>query len=166
VAGTGDRVTDEHERAADLGRLSRRPADARVLAWLRAMSTPLTEMNRSPLDIDGFELHVHPDLIERITAAAREVPGASPIAVLGFLGVDCGGRLIAVATGTSGFFLRLDALPPGPPAIPSRPVPELGAGWLAVDPWLPEVTLPEAVPLLARCLSAAAARVEGRAPDA
>ncbi len=105
------------------------PANRDLVEFLRHQATP---GKADRWDLDGWEMHVHPDLQERM----RELAGAV-VPVCGLLAVVVDGVGVAVALGTGTVLLRLPAPPRG--ATPDRPVPPLsGHGWYAVDAWSTE----------------------------
>jgi len=84
-------------------------------------------------DLDGWQLHTHPDLCERLQSL-------NPFCCHGLYGVPVlasdRGVLFGVATGTSLLALRL----PEPEFMEAkvaggRVYTEGGEGWIAVDPW-------------------------------
>jgi hypothetical protein len=110
--------------------LAESKANANLLAYLRSSAQPAT--GRRWADLDGFELHTHPDLIERLSELA-----GSPRAVVPFYGVVAivvKGVAAVVAIGTDTLLLRLPARPEGvwfePPVEPM-----CGNGWYAVSAW-------------------------------
>jgi hypothetical protein len=102
------------------------PANRDLIEFLRHQARP---GKADRWDLDGWEMHVHPDLQERMRELAGDV-----VAVHGLLAVVVDGVGAAVALGTGTVLLRLPAPPPG--LRPDRPVPPLsGRGWYAVDAW-------------------------------
>ena len=135
------------DRAADLEALEREPANASMLAYLRDHSAPLTRRNASPWDIDGFELHTHPDLSERLEEVGAGLPGGGRfVGVYGYATlVDSHHVIRAVALGNAGFAFRV-----ADPAVRadieanSRFHWSSGGGdWVGADAW--PVDLPLAV---------------------
>jgi hypothetical protein len=126
------------------------PANAGLLAYLRASAQTAT--GRSGADLDGFELHTHPDLIERLGELA-----GSPQAVVAFygvVGIVVKGVAAVVAMGTDTLLLRLPARPEGVTFEP--PVePMCGRGWYAVSAWRDHRPSPDEPSRLTRLVRAA-----------
>jgi hypothetical protein len=105
-------------------------ANAELLAYLRSSAQPATGMRWA--DLEGFELHTHPDLIIRLGELA-----GSPRAVVAFygvVGIVVKGLAAVVAKGTDTLLLRLPAPPDG--VRLERSIEELqGSGWYAVSAW-------------------------------
>ncbi|HUR24576.1 MAG TPA: hypothetical protein VM327_00990 [Candidatus Thermoplasmatota archaeon] len=77
-------------------------------------------------DLDGWQLHTHPDLCERLQSLCPPCYGGRfgvPVLTAG------NGIHFAVAMGTSTLAFRLG------PESGGREFPEAGLGWVAVDPW-------------------------------
>lgn len=109
--------------------LSECAANAELLAYLRSSAQPAT--GKPWADLDGFELHTHPDLIERLGELA-----GSPRAVVAFFGVVgivVKGLAAVVALGTDILLLRLPAPPEGVRFEPSIE-PMCARGWYACRP--------------------------------
>jgi hypothetical protein len=90
---------------------------------------------QAQLDPDGgWELHVHPDLWERLAALAGS-PRAV-VALYGLAGVVVKGVAAVVALGTSTLLVRLPEPPDGDGLVPSGPVePLTRRGWYSVHAW-------------------------------
>jgi hypothetical protein len=110
-----------------------------LLVYARTRAQPATG---SGYDLDGWELHVHPDLIERLEDVAGSPKAVVPL--YGVVVVVVRDIAVAMAEGTSTLLLRL---PNAPQDV------ELGVlieplcsnGWQAVSPW--QSDLPSAVGL-------------------
>ncbi|PWI18546.1 hypothetical protein DI272_33705 [Streptomyces sp. Act143] len=105
------------------------PRNAALLAFLRAQGAAPS----GPHDyaLGEWQLHTHPDLMERLAALGLGAPlhAAHGVPLLARKGVAA-----VAATGTSRLLLRLPAAPTG--LEPSTPVPALERdGWWAVDAW-------------------------------
>ncbi|MCA1702124.1 MAG: hypothetical protein LC808_02185 [Actinobacteria bacterium] len=87
------------------------PDDAKLRAVLRRQSAEPSGQQRSPWDIDAYELHAHPDLIDRV----RELSEGSERSVAPMFGLPVlvrpGRHAFAIAVGTSTLSLRLDEEP-------------------------------------------------------
>jgi hypothetical protein len=110
------------------------PANADVLKALRAQAVEKTPKNRSPWDIDSFELHTHPDLIERFELLANALPSGHRR--VGHCGcptlVADNGIVFAFASGMSQVTLRL---PNGTTFSTTKIAFELTAPWYSFSPW-------------------------------
>jgi hypothetical protein len=126
------------------------PANADLLAYLRSSAQPAT--GRRWADLDGFELHTHPDLIARLGELA-----GSPRAVVAFygvVGIVVKGVAAVVAMGTDTLLLRLPARPEGVRfELPVEPM--CGNGWYAVSAWHDHRPAPDEPSRLARLIHAA-----------
>jgi len=111
----------------------------------------------SPYAIDGFVLHAHPDLCERLLDVAEGIDNASAVGVFGLpCLVDRGGVLRAVARGTSSLWLQLAAATRaelGPDE--AWPAGELGSDWVRVDAWQTVRPSPEGTAWVRRLIAAA-----------
>ena len=120
---------------ADLDPLS---ANASIARYLEAGAQPASsDWSRSDARLDGWELRCHPDLVERLTQAAAELP-VELVYVRGLpVLVHPNGVAFATAAGTSQLLLRLpremrDGVEAG----------RWGSGdlgedeWVGVEPWL------------------------------
>lgn len=100
-----------------------------VLAFLRARGRPGTG---SEYDLDGWELHTHPDLVERLAQIARSRQAVIPL--YGVVALEQKGVIVVVALGTSHLLFRLTAAPEGvEAAAPIEPL--CGNGWHPVSAW-------------------------------
>ena len=111
--------------------------DAKLRAVLRRQSAEPSDEQRSPWDIDDYELHAHPDLIDRL----RELGEGSQRSVAPMFGLPVlvrpGGHTFAIAVGTSTLLLRLDEEPTDV-RLSSKPGWFDLAGWVALDAWQPD----------------------------
>ena len=129
--------------------LEERPENERLLAYLREQAVPRAAQ-RSQRDEDDHELHCHPDLVERLAEVASGlVTGATSAFGLPVLAHE-NGVAFAFAQGTSLIALRLpvelqaevvEARGSGRAhraqldAMTLRFAEQLGAEWVAADPW-------------------------------
>jgi hypothetical protein len=132
------------------------PANRAVLSILqgRATARPLDD----PWALDGFELHVHPDLQERLDQLAVGHPGGRSVGLYGVPGLVAGGVIYAVARGTSRIEFR----------IPSGPAREaillhggdaesaFGPDWVVADAWLSDIPSAAGTALLRSWVAVAA----------
>jgi hypothetical protein len=114
--------------------LSREPGNAAVLAHLEATVAPARAAPGDAWQLEGYELRVHPDLVERFGEAVEGSGGARGAAAGVPLLLDGDGRIAAYALGTSRIAVRLPEAGDDP-ALDPRPVDGL-AGWTSVDAWL------------------------------
>ncbi len=110
------------------------PDDAKLRAVLQRQSAQPSDQQRSSWDIDAYELHAHPDLIDRL----RELSEGSERSVVPMFGLPVLVRpsrhAFAVAVGTSTLLLRLDEGPTDVRLL-SKPGWFDLAGWFAFDAW-------------------------------
>ncbi len=105
--------------------------NANVLAAVQTTAKPKQRTPSDPYVVDGYELHTHPDLVDRL----RNLMASTPEAKLEFaFGVPMlctpAGRVFATAGGT--FSLSL-LLPEG--ETWGQPYPEYGRQWRQGFPW-------------------------------
>ncbi len=113
-------------------RLLDRPENATLIGWLRSQAV-LADGRNSEFDLGAYELHTHPDLVDRLVHLGQ----GSERAITPLFGVPVlvrgGDRPFAVALGTRTLLLRLPAQPAD---VTRLDVPaELSVGWVAVDAW-------------------------------
>ncbi len=109
-------------------------ANSIVLTYLEGQASPPTPGYES-WDIDDYELHTHPDLIERLLEAADDTD-AVPTAVYGVaaLAHPCG-VIFAVARGMWGIHLRFAEERPPDLVLPRPSDASMGTEWVAVEAW-------------------------------
>ena len=121
------------------------PINEPVICYLRSQATP---GHGDSWDLQGWRLHVHPDLSERfaqIIPPGVDLTPAYGVHVLAALGVAAG-----FVQGTSWLFLRLPVEPsdveqtPGSVAIFAAP------DWYAIDPWQSDVSTEVGLRMLRR----------------
>jgi hypothetical protein len=114
-------------------------ANRTLIASLKRQAVVPNERQRSQWDIDGYELHAHPDLVERLgqlgEGSHRDVTAAYGLPVL----VRPIGRPFAVAVGTSTLLLRV-GVEPDDVLMSDAPSWFRAKGWVSVDAW--QVDLP------------------------
>ncbi|GAA1862785.1 hypothetical protein [Asanoa iriomotensis] len=111
--------------------LSDSAANRDLLTYLCARAT---RGSGGPYEQDGWELHTHPDLVERLGEIARS--DRAVVAVYGYAVLEQKGVAVVVALGTSHLLFRLRAAPEGVvAATPIEPLCGNGRGWHAVDAW-------------------------------
>ncbi|MEV0483803.1 hypothetical protein AB0I69_24740 [Streptomyces sp. NPDC050508] len=96
---------------------------------------------------EGWELHTHPDLVERLEDLAPRWP---VLATFGVPVLAAKGIAAVVARGTGVLLVRLPEAPPEPlePAGPCPPLTDPGQGWYSVCPWQSELLSAESKRLL------------------
>ena len=113
-------------------------ANRDLLGYLRARAQPGTGMRHA--DLDGWELHTHPGLIERLGEIAGSPKAVVPL--YGVVAIVVKDTAAAMAEGTDTLLLRLPEPPRGvEPGTQIEPL--CSNGWYAVSPWQSE--LPSAV---------------------
>lgn len=120
--------------------MERLPDEARnlvnrdVLQFLERQAKP-GRPQYAMYDIDEYELHTHPDLIERleVAAAGLDAPMVAAYGVPVLLHRD--GVIFAVAYGMSALIFRLPADLQSH-IIPARWTYDIGAEWVSADAWL------------------------------
>jgi hypothetical protein len=139
----------------DAQALSREPGNAAVLAHLDATVAPVEAAPDDAWQLGGYELRVHPDLVERFEEAVQGSGGARGAAAGVPLLLDADGRIAAFALGTSRIAVRLvDAGDEA--ALAGRPVDGL-PGWTSVDAWLSSLPASRGTELLRKLVARAAA---------
>jgi hypothetical protein len=140
------------------------PNNGQVLTILRDRG--VYRPTSAPWTLDGYELHCHPDLEERIGQLAAGLPGGSTIGLYGTPGLAANDIVYAVAMGMSTIHVRLPACPVrdeitrhsdlGPSAF--------GPDWVVADAWLSHLSSAAGTALLHSWLREAAAAT--RPPNA
>jgi hypothetical protein len=132
------------------------PANRAVVGVLRKRA-----VRRPPDDpwaLDGFELHTHPDLQERLDHVAAGRPGGHSVGLYGVPVLIAADVVYAIAGGTSRVYLRI-------PAGPTRDEVErhggdadvdFGPEWVGADAWLSDLPSAAGTRLLASWVAAAA----------
>ena len=110
------------------------PFNGPVIRHLRGQATP----GHDPLwDLDGWELHVHPDLIERFALVSPAGVNLTPsygLQVLVASGVAAG-----FVQGMHGMFLRLPAKPTEGARTDDLDGIFAAPDWYAIDPWQSDI---------------------------
>lgn len=108
-----------------------------VLRFLERQAKPATPASAA-YDIDEYELHTHPDLIERFAEAATELD-AQMIAANGVPAlIQRNNVIFAVAYGMSSLIYRLPTHLHAR-VIPSRWTYDVGEEWISADAWLSDL---------------------------
>ncbi|WP_329329416.1 hypothetical protein [Streptomyces mirabilis] len=122
------------------------PQNAPLLDLLRQQGVP---QERGAYVHEGWELHTHPDLVERLEDLAPQWP------VLATFGVPvlAGKGIAAVVAWSMGMLLVRLRLPEAPaeplePAEPCPPLTDPGQGWYSLCPWQRELPSAESKRLL------------------
>lgn len=104
--------------------------NATVLTDLHEYAIPKERTKENPNTVDGYELHTHPDLVERLGQLMGYTPGASLEYAYG-VSVLCTpkGRIFAVTRGTNSLCLFL------PGTTWGRSYAEFGEPWRKGRPW-------------------------------
>lgn len=141
------------------------PQNTVLLDLLREQGTP---QEHGDFVYEGWELHTHPDLVERLEALA---PNCPVLATFGMPVLAAKGIAAVVARGMGVLLVRLPQAPPEflEPAAPCPPLTDPGQGWYAVCPWQSELPSAESKRLLSllvqHALSYAASLAENGSTD-
>ncbi|MFE7464410.1 hypothetical protein ACFU6R_09930 [Streptomyces sp. NPDC057499] len=121
------------------------PQNTALLALLRQQGVP---QERGAYAYEGWELHTHPDLVERLEDLAPQWP---VLATFGVPVLAAKGIAAVVARGVNTLLVRLPEAPAEPlePAGPCLPLTDPGQGWYSVCPWQSELPSAESKRLLA-----------------
>lgn len=115
------------------------PANQQLLEDLKQRAVPRQPSNASPFDIDDYELHTHPDLVERLYALAESLPQPCRGAIYGYPVLAANEVVFAVAMGTSLLAMRLpENMHKMAQEYTGKPYPRWGPEWTAFGPWSPE----------------------------
>lgn len=146
-----------------LAALAAVPANRAVLQVLRDRA--IARPHDDPWALDGFELHTHPDLHERLDQVAAGQPGGRSVGLYGVPVLIAADVVYAIAAGTSRIHLRI-----APGATRDEVVrhggdaaPAFGPEWVGADAWLSDLPSAAGTQLLASWVAAAAV---GPADDA
>lgn len=114
------------------------PANAEVLRALRTQAVEKTPKNRSQWDIDSFELHTHPDLMERFELLADSLPsGCRRVACCGCPTLVTENKIVfAFASGMSQVTIRLSS---GTTLPTTKIAFQLSAPWYSFNPWSKDI---------------------------
>ncbi|EIV93501.1 hypothetical protein [Frankia sp. QA3] len=112
--------------------LSDLPANRDLLTYLRNQAVRPRHASERDYVLDGWELHTHPDLVERFSMISPSHQAIRP--VFGVPVVVANGIAAVFAMGTAWLLLRLPQPPTGVEMI--EPIAALnGKGWHSVDAW-------------------------------
>ncbi|GAA4509254.1 hypothetical protein GCM10023191_070220 [Actinoallomurus oryzae] len=126
------------------------PANRVLLGYLRAQARRPTSPVDSTYAIDEWQLHTHPDLLERLGELAPD--GIPVIPLFGVPALATNGIVAAVALGTSWLMVRLPQLPDG--LETQDPIPPLSDhGWQSVSAWQSEIPAAEGKERLTRLIN-------------
>ncbi|WP_089105952.1 hypothetical protein [Streptomyces hyaluromycini] len=120
------------------------PQNTALLDLLRRQGVPRESRAYA---YEGWELHTHPDLVERLGDLAPQWP---VLATFGVPVLAAKGIAAVVALGTRMLLVRLPEAPAEPlePAGPCPPLTDPGQGWYSVCPWQSELPSTESQRLL------------------
>ncbi|SEM69032.1 hypothetical protein [Streptacidiphilus jiangxiensis] len=120
------------------------PQNTTLLDLLRAQGVP---QERGAYAYEGWELHTHPDLVERLVDLAPRWP---VLATFGVPVLAAKGIAAVVACGMGMLLVRLPEVPTEPleSAAPCPPLTDPGQGWYSVCPWQGELSSVESKRLL------------------
>ena len=81
--------------------------DGEAIEFLRRIAVP--EGPHSGYTVEGYEVRTHPDLVERLRKLGEYAPGSKFVYTFGTPTLRTeGGRVFAIATGSSSLHLRLE----------------------------------------------------------
>ncbi|MGW0786208.1 hypothetical protein [Streptomyces sp. NPDC002913] len=100
---------------------------------------------------EGWELHTHPDLVERLEELAPQWP---VLATFGVPVLAAKGIAAVVARSMGILLVRLPEVPAGPlePAEPCPPLTDPGQGWYSLCPWQSELPSADSKRLLTQLI--------------
>ncbi|MFF4783542.1 hypothetical protein ACFY3E_19825 [Streptomyces griseorubiginosus] len=115
-------------------------------------------------DYEGWELHTHPDLVQRLADLA---PQWSVLATFGVPVLAAKGIAAALAQGTGTLLVRLPEAPTASltPARPCPPLTDPSGDWYSLDPWQGELPSVESKRLLARVIQHALSHAASMSDD-
>ncbi|MET4644499.1 hypothetical protein ABZY10_31540 [Streptomyces sp. NPDC006539] len=121
------------------------PQNTALLDLLRQQGVP---QERGAYVYEGWELHTHPDLVERLEDLAPKWP---VLATFGMPVLAAKGIAAVVAWSMGMLLMRLPEAPAEPlePAEPCPPLTDPGHGWYSLCPWQSELPSAESKRLLA-----------------
>ncbi len=129
------------------------PANAALLGYLRGQAVPAG----GPEDhaLGSWQLHTHPDLMERLRELA---PGWPLTAAYGVPLLARDGIAVVVALGTGWLAIRVGSLPPDVETVePDTAWSFAGADWHFISPWQSQLPAADGTRTLRRLVSAALA---------
>lgn len=120
------------------------PQNTALLNLLRQQAVP---QERGAYVYEGWELHTHPDLVERLEDLAPQWP---VLATFGMPVLAAKGIAAVVAFSMGILLVRLPEAPAGPlkPAKPCPPLMDPGQGWYSLCPWQSKLPSTESKRLL------------------
>lgn len=112
------------------------PQNGSLLGFLRSQASPPSGPGRA-YALGAWELHTHPDLMERLCDLA---PGGPLIAAYGVPLLAYEGVAAVVALGTGWLAVRIDRLPVNIKTLKPAPAWTFAGGdWHIIDPWQGEL---------------------------
>ena len=142
-----------------LAQLEAEPRNEGVIAALRPRATSREGRGPSAWNLDGYELHTHPDVGERLEELVAAVPRVRVVPLLGYICAARDDVVVAVGEGTGRLALRL-ATAACPPELEPQDHPEFGDDWCAVEIWQTDLPTERGRELLVRALERTAAALE------
>jgi hypothetical protein len=130
------------------------PANAALIDFLRAQAAWPT--GRDDYVLGDWQLHAHPDLLDRLSELA---PGWPLTAAYGVPILARDGVAAVVALGTGYLAVRIEYLPPGVEPLEADPAWSVaGDGWHFVSPWPNQLPAADGTRLLRELVAAALSR--------
>jgi hypothetical protein len=138
------------------------PQNTALLDLLRQEGVP---EERGAYAYEGWELHTHPDLVERLEDLAPQWP---VLATFGVPVLAAKGIAAVVAKGTDTLLVRLPEAPAEPLKAAERcpPLTDPGEGWYALSPWQGELPSAESRRLLSLVIQHALSYAASLSADA
>lgn len=132
--------------------IANHPGNRHLLDYLRTFAQPGT--GRREADLDGWELHTHPDLIQRLAEIAGSPRALVPL--FGVVAIELKDVVAVLALGTDTLLFRLPAAPTD--VEMERPIdPLCDQDWYAVSAWQSELSSAEGLRRLTLLLGTARA---------
>lgn len=139
-----------------LATLAAVPENRAVLSVLRASA--VARPSDDPLALDGFELHTHPDLQERLDQVVAGQPGGRSVGLYGVPGLAAANVIYAVARGTGRIDFRIPAGARREEILQhgGNSDSPFGPEWVVADAWLRDLPSAAGTDLLRSWAAAAA----------
>jgi hypothetical protein len=150
---------DADPRGVTLERLEAEPRNEAVIAALRPRATPREGRGPSDWNLEGYELHTHPDVGERLGELVGAVPALRVVPLLGYIAAARDDVVVAVGEGTGRLALRL-AASACPAELEPKDHPEFGDDWCAVEIWQTDLSTERGRELLVEALERTADALE------
>jgi hypothetical protein len=114
------------------------PFNEPVIRYLRSQATPGHDDSWNSWDLEGWQLHAHPDLSDRFAEVSPT--GVNLIPAYGLDVLVASGVAAGFVLGTHCLFLRLPAPPTDVAQNPYCATTFAAPDWYAIDPWQSDVS--------------------------